>query len=346
MRDDATIVIVGAGQAGGWAAQTLRKEGFAAGRPGRRRAPSPHERPPLSKAVLAGEALPESTRLEKPEAFEALGMDWRPTCTGHAHRSRRKRLHLAAGEPIAYDKLILCNGGRARTLSVPGADLPGCSPLRNIDDRVALVHCPSAGNRSSSSAAAGSGSKWQRPPARRACIDRRRGNDRLCERTVPPEISDYLLGLHRSHGTQVILGAGVAVRTHADGMPVSRSTTAGVRLRRCGRRRRPGAERRAGARSGPGVRWRRAGRRAVPHLGRRTSSPPATSRVALRSGPADGMRLESWQNAQEQGIAAARSALGIEVDHQPLPWFWSDQYDINLQIYGMPDAFASRRRAR
>jgi 3-phenylpropionate/trans-cinnamate dioxygenase ferredoxin reductase subunit len=49
------------------------------------------------------------------------------------------------------------------------------------------------------------------------------------------------------------------------------------------------------------------------------------------------MRLESWQNAQEQGIAAGRSALGIEVDHQPLPWFWSDQYETNLQIYGMPD---------
>jgi 3-phenylpropionate/trans-cinnamate dioxygenase ferredoxin reductase subunit len=47
-------------------------------------------------------------------------------------------------------------------------------------------------------------------------------------------------------------------------------------------------------------------------------------------------RLESWQNAQEQGIAAARAALGIEVNHQPLPWFWSDQYDVNLQIFGMP----------
>ena len=46
------------------------------------------------------------------------------------------------------------------------------------------------------------------------------------------------------------------------------------------------------------------------------------------------MRLESWQNAQEQGIAAARSALGTEVNHQPLPWFWSDQYDVNLQILG------------
>ena len=48
------------------------------------------------------------------------------------------------------------------------------------------------------------------------------------------------------------------------------------------------------------------------------------------------MRLESWQNAQEQGIAAARAALGIAVNHQPLPWFWSDQYEVNLQIFGMP----------
>ena len=48
------------------------------------------------------------------------------------------------------------------------------------------------------------------------------------------------------------------------------------------------------------------------------------------------VRLESWQNAQDQGIAAARSALGLEVDYQPLPWFWSDQYGMNLQIYGIP----------
>jgi len=48
------------------------------------------------------------------------------------------------------------------------------------------------------------------------------------------------------------------------------------------------------------------------------------------------MRLESWQNAQEQGIAAARAALCLAVNHQPLPWFWSDQYDVNLQIFGMP----------
>ena len=74
-----SVVIVGAGQAGGWAAQTLRKEGFAGkvcliGEESHR----PYERPPLSKAVLSGEASAESTRLFNIEAFEKLGLDWRP----------------------------------------------------------------------------------------------------------------------------------------------------------------------------------------------------------------------------------------------------------------------------
>ena len=72
------------------------------------------------------------------------------------------------------------------------------------------------------------------------------------------------------------------------------------------------------------------------------SAPTPTSSlqgdVAVTMNPWAGrrMRLESWQNAQDQGIAAARSALGMEVDYKPLPWFWSDQYDMNLQIYGVP----------
>jgi 3-phenylpropionate/trans-cinnamate dioxygenase ferredoxin reductase subunit len=72
----------------------------------------------------------------------------------------------------------------------------------------------------------------------------------------------------------------------------------------------------------------------------RTSDPDifAAGDVAVTPNPWAGrnLRLESWQNAQEQGIAAARSALGLPVDYQPLPWFWSDQYTMNLQIYGIP----------
>ena len=114
-----TIVIVGAGQAGGWAAQTLRSEGFkgriilVGDEPHR-----PYERPPLSKAVLAGEAHADSTSLVKPEAFDLLDIDWRPKVTATRIDRSARLLHLSLGEPVHYDKLILCNGGRARRLNV------------------------------------------------------------------------------------------------------------------------------------------------------------------------------------------------------------------------------------
>ena len=137
---DATIAIIGAGQAGGWAAQTLRKEGFD----GRivligDEAHPPHERPPLSKAVLAGEAAPESTSLFKPEAFDALALDWRPNVKVTRIDRAAKRLEINGGETLAYDKLILCTGGRARTLTVPGADSAAVRTLRTIDDALALA---------------------------------------------------------------------------------------------------------------------------------------------------------------------------------------------------------------
>src|SRR3954471_14237824 len=104
-----TIAIVGAGQAGGWAAQTLRNEGFAGkvvligDEPHR-----PYERPPLSKAVLAGEATPESTALISAAAFDKLGLDWRPNVRVSAIDRAGRRAVLSTGDAIGYDKLILC----------------------------------------------------------------------------------------------------------------------------------------------------------------------------------------------------------------------------------------------
>jgi 3-phenylpropionate/trans-cinnamate dioxygenase ferredoxin reductase component len=334
-----TIVIVGAGQAGGWAAQTLRKEGFA-GRLlliGDETHP-PHERPPLSKAVLAGEAAPESTRLMKSEAFEALALEWRPGARVTRLDRAAKRLDMADGETLAYDKLILCTGGRARTLAIPGADGPGVHTLRTIDDALALAPLLKPGN---SVVVVGGG--WIGLEV--AATARKKGADvvvveaqsRLCERTVPREISEHLLALHGSHGTRVILGAGVSgFAASGDGRPTvtlaDGSTLAcdaivvGVGLV-------PNDElaRDAGLECDGGV---------LVDSRCQTSDPDilAAGDVAVTPNPWAGrrLRLESWQNAQEQGIAAARSALGLEVDYQPLPWFWSDQYGMNLQIYGIP----------
>jgi 3-phenylpropionate/trans-cinnamate dioxygenase ferredoxin reductase subunit len=334
-----TIVIVGTGQAGGWAAQTLRKEGH----PGRivligDEPHPPYERPPLSKAVLSGDASAESTYLIKREAFEQLALDWRPGVRVTAIDRATQRIQVSKGEPIAYDKLILCNGGRARTLQVPGSNLPGVMTLRNLQDARTLAQSLISGNRL---VVVGGG--WIGLEV--AATARKKGMSvtvveamqRLCERTVPPEISAYLFTLHASHGTEVVLGAGVEKVSRAadgalavmlsDGSELDCDTVVvGIGLI-------PNDElaREAGLACDGGV---------VVDAQCRTSDPNifAAGDVASWHCAWAGrrMRLESWQNAQEQGIAAARSALGLEVDHQPLPWFWSDQYDTNLQIYGMP----------
>jgi 3-phenylpropionate/trans-cinnamate dioxygenase ferredoxin reductase component len=336
-----TIVIIGAGQAGGWAAQTLRKEGFA----GKvvligDEAHPPHERPPLSKAVLAGEALPESTHLQKPEAFEKLSLDWRNGVHVTAIDRATKRLTMAGGESIGFDKLILCTGGRARALNVPGAGLPVIFTLRTIDDALALGPLLRPGK-----AVVVVGGGWIGLEV--AATARKKGADvvvveamaRLCERTVPSQISEHLLAMHTSHGTRVLLGAGVAGFAHdAQGRLVvslgdGRELECDAVVVGIGLVANDELARDAGLECNAGV---------MVDNQCRTSDPDifAAGDVAVTPNNWAGrrMRLESWQNAQDQGIAAARSALGIEVDYQPLPWFWSDQFDMNLQIYGVPTA--------
>jgi 3-phenylpropionate/trans-cinnamate dioxygenase ferredoxin reductase subunit len=225
-------------------------------------------------------------------------------------------------------------------MNIPGADLPGLFTLRNIDDARALGAALLPGKKI---VVVGGG--WIGLEV--AATARKKGMEvtvveamaRLCERTVPPEISAYLARLHAKHGTQVILGAGVAAFARdargrlavslADGRKLDcDAVVVGIGLV-------PNDElaREAGLECDGGV---------VVDAQCRTSDPHilAAGDVAAWhcSWAGRRMRLESWQNAQEQGIAAGRSALGVEVDHQPLPWFWSDQYDTNLQIYGMPDS--------
>ncbi|MFM9425287.1 3-phenylpropionate/trans-cinnamate dioxygenase ferredoxin reductase subunit [Variovorax sp. GrIS 2.14] len=334
-----TIVIVGGGQAGGWAAQTLRTKGFA----GRivlvgDEAHRPYERPPLSKAVLSGHAMVESTYLQKPEAFEALQLDWRQNVGVTAIDRRSRTVRLTQGEPISYDKLILCTGGRARSLNIPGANLPGVFMLRSIKDAEKLGAALVADKR-----LLVIGGGWigleVASTARKKGLDVTivEASERLCERTVPPGVSDYLLRLHTSHGVRVELGAGIErLAPSASGALIAmlsdgREVEADVVLISVGLVANDELARAAGLACDGGV---------SVDSQCRTSDPDifAAGDVAVWHSKWAGrhMRLESWQNAQEQGIAAACAVLGMDVDHQPLPWFWSDQFDVNLQIYGMP----------
>ena len=334
-----TIVIVGTGQAGGWAAKTLRDEGYA----GRivllgDEAHPPHERPPLSKAVLTGHAAPESTHLFKAEAFASLALDVRSGATAAAIDRDAKHVRLTDGDAIAYDKLILCTGGRARVLPIPGADLPGIFTLRTIADSLRTGEAIAA---SKHVIVAGGG--WIGLEV--AAAARKRGAavtvvemaSRLCERTVPMEISAFLERLHRGHGVEIVLNSAIeAFAPGASGalairLSDGRTLTADVCVVGVGLIANDELARAAGIACENGV--------LVDH-GCRSSDPDifAAGDVAVAPNRWAGrrIRLESWQNAQDQGIAAARSALGREIHYEPLPWFWSDQFDANVQIYGLP----------
>lgn len=332
------IVIIGAGQAGGWAATTLRKEGYTGGIVLIGDEPHmPYERPPLSKAVLKGEAEPEHTHLMPADKFAELDLDFRMGVRAIAIDRTHHQVELADGERIGYDKLILATGGDARALPVPGGDLPGVFTLRTLADAAALKPRLTPGAK-----VVVVGGGWiglevaataSQAGAEVVVVE---AMPRLCQRSVPEVISDYLLRLHQGHGVDVRLGVGVDQIAAADdgGLRVeltdgswlpADTVVAGIGLV-------PSTElaEAAGLELEGGV---------IVGMDTRTSDPLifAAGDVAVAENPWAGrrIRLESWQNAQDQGIAAAKAALGQEVSHEPLPWFWSDQYDVNLQIYGI-----------
>ncbi len=333
-----SIVVVGAGQAGGWVAKTLRAEGFD-GRivlVGEERHP-PHERPPLSKAVLAGEAAPESTHLFKAEEFGRLGLDFRPETRVAAIDRAGKRVTLHSGEAIAYERLVLCTGSRVRRLEVPGAGSHKVLYLRTLDDAARLRSRLGNGKH-----VVVVGGGWigleVASTARKggAAVTVVEALDRVCARAVPAEVSRHLEALHQRHGVELILGQGVkAIEETGDRLAVALadgrriegdSVVVGIGIV-------PNVElaRDAGLAVENGIVVDDQGRTSDPDLfaaGDCASMPLAC--LGRR------VRLESWANAQNQAIVTAKAALGQDVRYDELPWFWSDQYDLNLQILGLP----------
>lgn len=338
MADSRTFVIVGAGQAGRWLVLTLRSSGFE----GRivwfgDEALKPYERPPLSKAVLKGEAGLEQLALLAEDKWQALDLDWRPGVAVSTLDRAARTVRTSGGETVGYDTLFLAHGGRARML-------PGLAPharvltLRTWNDALALK----AGIEAARHVLV-LGGGWIGLEV--AASARRLGREvtvleaapRLCIRTVPPCVSSHLLALHRSHGVDVRLGAAVTGVDAGD---------AGVTVTLAGGHQVPGdllvvgiglvandeLAAAAGLATGNGVLTDAHGR----------TSDPAIFAVgdvanAQRVGGVR-LRIESWENAQRQAVAAAKAALGLEHDPEAEgpPWFWSDQYDDNLQVLGLP----------
>ncbi len=335
-----TIVIVGANLAGGRAAEALRKEGFDGQvfLVGEEPHP-PYERPPLSKEYLRGE-MPREEVFIQPESFWAeqeveLLMGVRAVALDLA----AKRVELSSGERLSFDKLLLATGGRVRRLPVPGADLEGVHYLRTLDDCEALSRELQPGRRLAVVGAGFIGSEV-------AASAREKGLEVTMievlpvplQRALGPEVGRIYADIHREHGVELVLGEGVE-RFEGDSRLRAVVTASGRRiecdLALVGVGIAPATElaEAAGLAVDDGI---------VVDEFCQTSHPDvfAAGDVARFYSPVLGRRLrvEHWHNAQNQGAAAARNMLRRE-PYAEVPWFWSDQYDLNMQYVGFADAW-------
>jgi len=331
------IVIVGAGQAAAQAVETLRKRGCTDALTVVGDEPLlPYQRPPLSKKFLAG-SLDADRLLIRHASFYAEH-DVTMQLGRRAMRLDRgaQRVHLDDGSTLAYDTLLLATGSRARRLPVPGADLPGIHTLRSAADVEAIRAAAQPGARA---VIVGGGYIGLEAAATLQGLGLEvtviEVADRVMNRVVSEPVSRFYEAEHARHGVRILLRTGLdsfvgdtrlravldaAGNTHAADLAI-----VGVGVL-------PADElaREAGLACDNGIVVDEHCRSSDPHI---FAAGDCTSHPSARYGRR--IRLESVDNAFEQGTSAALNMLGIATVHDKTPWFWSDQYDLKLIIIGL-----------
>jgi 3-phenylpropionate/trans-cinnamate dioxygenase ferredoxin reductase component len=330
------IIVVGAAQAGLQLAESLRAEGYDG--PLLLIGDEPHppyQRPPLSKAFLLGEMAEDRLVLRGPDALAAKQIDLMTGVRVSAIDRAARTVMLSDGRSLTYRGLALTTGSRARTLSLPGADLAGILVLRTTEDsrriadgiakaqRVVVVGGGFIGLEIAAAA-----SKAGKPVVVIEALER------LLARTSTPVISNFFHELHTAHGVDIRLDTqvtGFVGDGHVAGVTTADGATHKGDLVVVGVGIIPNTElaQACGLACDRGI---------VVDDCARTSDPlivAAGDCTARRRGDGTLLRLESVQNAIEQAKSGAAALLGKERPFTAAPWFWSDQYDVRLQMAGL-----------
>jgi 3-phenylpropionate/trans-cinnamate dioxygenase ferredoxin reductase subunit len=335
------IIIVGAGQAGIKAAETLRMKGFEGkilliGEEGW----PPYQRPPLSKAYLKGELSEDRLFLKANDYFASANVELMSGTRVAAIDPAAHAVTLADGKVLSYSKLLLATGTRARALPLPGAELEGVFTLRGIDDTRRIAD---ALGKAESVAIIGGGYIGMEFAAVARSMGKTvtviEAQDRILKRSVAPEISEFFRKLHEGHGVRLVLGEGVkgiAGSAYAEGVELVSGEPLAADLVLVAAGAVPVTElaQAAGLIVERGIAVDAACRTSAPDI---YAAGDCTVFPSRRYGRQIG--LESVQNASDQGKAAALSMLGEETVYDPVPWFWSDQYDVKLQIAGLAQGY-------
>ncbi|MBK1698385.1 NAD(P)/FAD-dependent oxidoreductase [Rhodovibrio salinarum] len=334
-----TFVVIGGGQAGGRAVEGIRKAGFD----GHvillsEEERAPYERPPLSKEVLTGAAEPDSAALRTHDWYEDQKIDLRlSTRAGRIDRAR-KRVVLQDGQELAYDRLLLATGAQPKVPDFPGVELAGVHVLRDVADCLAIRDAMRKGARVALVGGGYIGLEVAAAARKLGCeATVLEAASSLMRRQVAPELGDWYARLHRDHGADVRTEAEVSRllgSTHVEGVELADGTRVDADLVVIGVGIQPNVELalQAGLEVGDGIEVDDQGRTSDPDIF-------AAGDVTRHPNPYTNgkLRLESWQNAQNQALVAGQTMAGVaDVRHDDVPWFWSDQHGVNLQMVGMP----------
>jgi 3-phenylpropionate/trans-cinnamate dioxygenase ferredoxin reductase subunit len=334
-----TFVLLGGGLASVTAAATLRTEGFE----GRviivgDEPHVPYSRPPLSKDVLRAEKSPEQAWLRTPAWYASKDVELRLGVRAAAVDARAHIVELADGTSLGYDKLLVATGGVPRTLDIPGADLPGVFYLRRLDDALALREHLTPGAPVVVIGAGFIGAEVAASLRTLGCeVTVLEVAEVPLGRVLGPEIGRVYADVHREHGVNLHTGVGVErITGHGRVQRVvatdGRVHEASVVVIGIGLTPELNLARRSGLASGNGI---------IVDEYCRTSADDVFAAGDIANHPnhflGRRVRVEHWQNAQHQGAAAARNMMGRQKPFREVPWVWSEQYEHNLQVVGLPD---------
>ncbi len=330
------IVVIGAGQAGASLVARLRKDGYEGKITliGAEPVP-PYQRPPLSKAYLLGDMALERLYL-RPESFYAeqdisLRLGQEVTAIDPAAQTV-----TVGGETLAYDDLALTTGSDPRRLPAAiGGDLEGVFTVRTLADVDAMAPAVVEGARALIVGGGYIGLEAAAVCAKRGVqVTLVEMADRILQRVAAPETSDYFRALHKGHGVDIREGVGLERLTGTDGKVTGAVLADGSELAvefvvvGVGIAPATKLAEAAGLEIDNGIKTDAQGRTSAPHIwaaGDCASFPYRGGRI----------RLESVPNAIDQAECVAGNMLGAGEDYVPKPWFWSDQYDVKLQIAGL-----------
>lgn len=302
---------------------------------------APYQRPPLSKSYLLG-TMDRARLFFKPEGwYTEHGVELRLGCRAVGVDAGTRQVTLSDGDVLGYDDLVLTTGAWPRTLPAAiGGSLENVFAVRDLADADAMAPAFTTGARCLIVGGGYIGLEAAAVAASRGLqVTLVEASERILQRVAAPETSAYFRDLHRGHGVDIREGTGLA-RLTGDGAVSGAELADGTRLdidfAVVGVGIQPAIElaEGAGLTVDNGIACDAHGRTSDPHIwaaGDCASAPWRDGRV----------RIESVGNAIDQAEIVAQNLMGHDVTYTPTPWFWSDQYDVKLQIAGLNAGYTS-----